>query len=110
MLLWMNLIHTHQIELEEACLEDAPNQNIIRGATQRMAANVLAELWYDRADKDRTRCEYWYWEYALRYGSKTAVPVDKVTEIETLRQKLESDPRVKAVSLDLECQGRHNLS
>ena len=100
MLLWMNLIHTHQIELVAACLEDAPNLTIIDAATERMAASVLAELWPDRRDKDRTRYEYWYRQYVLQADSRAEAPPNKVARVEALRQKLESDSRVKRVTVE----------
>jgi hypothetical protein len=98
MLLWMNLVSTNQIELASTCLDDQPTWTIVHGATWRVAAKALADLWYDRADTERTDYMYWYLEYALKYGSKIEAAPDKCEDIERFRVKLESDPRVKAVS------------
>ena len=98
MLLGMDLIQTHQIELVAACLQDEPGQTVVPPVTQRFAASVVAGLWPDRTDKERTRAEYWYHEYTLRYQAGFGSPSGDAAQIETLRQKIESDQRVKLVT------------
>ena len=102
MLLWMLLIHTHAVELVNPVADSSPPLTFVHGATQRGAATAIAELWPDQEDKERTSHRYWYHEYAVKYEGKTIVPPDKAGSIEALRKILEADPRIKAVTLDIE--------
>jgi hypothetical protein len=97
MMLWMLLIHTHAVRLVKPL---AGNITLIHGATQRVAAAAVADLWSDREDKEKTLYVYWYHEYAHRYHSKSLVPANDAAKIETLRTKIEADPRVEYVVLD----------
>jgi hypothetical protein len=99
LLMWMALIHTHQILFAGPFLKDAQNPMVLEPATQRSAAATVADLWSLREDKQRTSYVYWYRRYQreMPYSTMTQVPPDRAGQIEILRQRLQSDPRVKAV-------------
>jgi len=99
LLLWMVLIHTHRITLAVPCIQDAPNLKIVEPASQRAAAGAISDLWSTREDKERASYVYWYRAYQLKtpYETMDAVPPEVVSRIEKLRQKVESDPRVKSL-------------
>lgn len=95
---WMVLLHTHKVQLVSACPEDSPTA-IVYGATQRGVASLAAKLWGNREDKERTRYEHWYKRYSMegQYESIDSVPPEMLKRIEVLRQRLLSNPLVKAV-------------
>jgi hypothetical protein len=93
------LIHTHAVELVRPVSSNLL-LTLIHGATQRAAAEVIAGLWVDQEDTERTSYTYWYWEYAGKFQSRTFIPPEKVEHVERLRRKLESDQRVKSIFLD----------
>jgi hypothetical protein len=99
LLLWMVLIHTHQINLALPCIQDAPDLRMVQPVTQRAAAGVISDLWPKREDQERTSYVYWYRAYQLRtpYETMDAVPPEAVATIEILRRELESDPRVESI-------------
>lgn len=96
LLLWMVLMHTHQIKLSTACLVDAPTVSVIEPATQRVAADVIAELWPGRDDKEKKSYAYWYRKYQIEvpYETLADLPSEMTLQIERLRKKVESDSRV----------------
>jgi hypothetical protein len=96
LLLWMTLIHTHRIYLAVP-LQDAPDVTVLEPATQRTAASVIAEVWSNRQDKEKTSYIYWYRKYQqeCRYETMSAVPAEKVAKIDKLCQAMESDSRVR---------------
>jgi hypothetical protein len=98
-LLWMVLIHTHQIALTELFVQDVPSLTVVEPATHRAAASAIADLWPAREDKDKVSYIYWYRAYQLKtpYETMEAVPPESAARIEKLRQKVESDPRVASV-------------
>jgi hypothetical protein len=51
-LLWMVLLHTHEIHLQPGTLEDLNGENVVvlSPDTQRGAAAVIAALWRKRSD------------------------------------------------------------
>jgi hypothetical protein len=100
LLLWMVLIHTHQIRLSSALLVDAHAVSVIEPATQRVAAGVIAELWPGINDMEKTSYAYWYRKYQLKTPFETLadLPSEKVLQIEKLRRKVESDSRVVALT------------
>jgi hypothetical protein len=99
MLLWMVLLHTHTIHLKTACLDDAPGVAIVQPLTQRASAAIIADLWSDRSDREKTSAEYWYRVYQLTAPYETIgdVPKDRADRIELLRQALQVEPLVSAV-------------
>jgi hypothetical protein len=99
LLLWMVLIHTHQISLAMPSIQGAPDLEVVQPATQRAAAGAIAGLWPTREDKERASYLYWYRAYQLRtpYETMRAVPPEILARIEILRQKLETDSRVKSL-------------
>lgn len=95
LLRWMHLVHTYQIELAEAEGSAAARHRTVPAATQREAASLIAELWHDRADLEKTNYMYWYREYAMRYESGTRVPEEEREQIEILYQMMAADPSIK---------------
>jgi hypothetical protein len=98
LLRWMHLVHTTQIELAEAEWSNAERHHTIPAATQREAASLIAALWHDRADLEKTNYMYWYREYAIRYESGTEVPEDDREQIEILHQIMAADPSIKELN------------
>jgi hypothetical protein len=101
-LLWMLLLHTHEIHLRTACIEDAPGLLIIKPATQRAAADAVAEMWGDRRDSERTSYRYWYRMYQLKSPgqAKKELKQPVVQKLQRLKEKLESHPLVKSVKFE----------
>jgi hypothetical protein len=99
LLLWMLLIHTHDIELATPLFVDMPTVMRLEAATLRGAAQTIAGLWPDDKDQQKTNYVNWYWNYELKSTNTEVVTPDKADQIQELRNRLESDPRVKAVIL-----------
>jgi hypothetical protein len=103
-LLWMVLLHTHEIHLRPEVLSNRGNGEqgeeikVLPAETQRGAASAIAILWPDRTDT-RANDVYWYHQYNTRtpYEVLDAVPYDQRTRLMELRYLLASDPRVAAV-------------
>jgi hypothetical protein len=101
-LLWMVLLHTHQIRLQPDAIAGG-NGGILTFAaiTQRHAAEILASLWADlkRDSGERSRYAYWY----CRYNKETPfevlshVPDTLLPRLVELRAMLAHDSRVAAV-------------
>jgi hypothetical protein len=70
-LLWMVLIHTHQIALTEPFVQDVPGLTVVEPATQRAAASAIADLWPAREDEDKVSYIYWYRAYQLKTPYET---------------------------------------
>jgi len=102
LLLWMVLLHTHTMHLKTACLADAPGVTAIHPITQRSTAIVAADLWANRNDREKTSPEFWYRVYQIDspWETMSSVPTDKAAKIGLLRQRLETEPLVKAVLPD----------
>lgn len=98
MLLWMALMHTHQIEPSEP-FADVPTVKVAEPLSQRAAATVIAEFWPEHSDRERKSYVYWYRRYQqdLCYEKMAEVPAIESAEIEKLRKKIAHDPRVKAI-------------
>ena len=103
-LLWMVLLHTHEIHLRPSVLSSRRNGEqveetvVLPAETQRGAASVIAALWPNRKD-ERANYVYWYWQYNTRtpYEVLDAVPEDQRTRLFKLRNLLASDPRIAAI-------------
>jgi hypothetical protein len=100
LLRWMLLLHTHCIRLREPLPLGHPDPCLLPPLTQRGAAKVVAAVWIMRWDEVRNDYRYWYREYAEKYQSKSEIPADEAPEVEKLRERLESDKRLKSVELD----------
>jgi hypothetical protein len=100
-LLWMALLHTHEIHLQPGTLEDLNGENVVvlSPDTQRGAAAVIAALWRKRSDPVRTDYGYWYHEYGMRtpYELFEDAPPLRQERMGQFRQALERDERVVAV-------------
>jgi hypothetical protein len=99
MLRWMHVIHTRDIELNEPAVLDGWERTVIRGATQRVAALTIAQLWHDQADVERSNYVFWYRKYALSEFSRPVISAKENARIAELCGVLESDPMVKSVAL-----------
>ena len=113
-LVWMVLLHTHEIHLHGRSTEDALRRHERNGVvslsahTQRGVAAAIAELWAEIKHKrgqhsgdQRTRYEHWYWEFNTRgYESVENIPARMKSRLEELRVLLTQDPRVVAVVPD----------
>jgi hypothetical protein len=99
-LLWMVLFHTHEIHLQSGVLSRG-GRPVPRLAplTQRSAASVIAKVWRNRKDPERTTYVYWYWEFNRRgpYEVLSNVPEELLPRLEELRNTLTREPRVVAV-------------
>jgi hypothetical protein len=97
-LLWMVLIHTHEIHLRVPMLGDALGVTTLAPATQRQAASVIAALWPDRASQ-QAEYTFWYREYQLKtpYEDISDVPPHLLARLVQLREALLQDPRVASV-------------
>lgn len=112
-LLWMVLLHTHEIHVRADFVEKPWRDHQEGGAvvfpalTQRGVAAVVAKLWLETKLKKksqgkaepRTNYIHWYWEYNTRvpYEIVEQVPAGLRPRLEELRAILEQDPRVFAV-------------
>jgi hypothetical protein len=97
-LLWMVLIHTHEIQLQSPMLTDAHEVTTLAPATQRHAARVIASLWPDRASQ-QAEYTFWYREYQIKtpYEDISEVPPHQLARLVQLREALLQDPRVASV-------------
>lgn len=103
-LLWMVLLHTHEIHLRPGVLSNrgdgvqAEEIVVLPSDTQRGAASIIAALWPDRTD-ERANYAYWYFQYntRTRYEALDVVPEEQRTRLFQLRQLLAKDSRVAAV-------------
>jgi hypothetical protein len=96
--MWMVLLHTHEIHLRPGVLADRPAVCCLAALTQRHAASVIAELWPDRKDSQRTEYVYWYVSYCGRMPQVlSALPPEMLPRLFALHDALSADPRVTAV-------------
>jgi hypothetical protein len=100
-LLWMVLLHTHEIHMRPDALAEAwPNGQVavLPAETQRGVASIIASLWPDR-DDPRAQYVYWYILFNTRtpYETLDAVPDELKRHLLQLRDSLAADPRVIAV-------------
>jgi hypothetical protein len=100
-LLWMALLHTHVLHLMPGTLEDLDSSDgvVLPSDTRRGVAAVIAALWRQRADPQRTNYSYWYNQYGLRtpYEMFESIPPAHQERIRQLREILMRDERVIAV-------------
>lgn len=102
-LLYMVLLHTHEIvlqpgvTLDDVTFADSGGELRLPPITQRDAAGVVASRW--PAEDERGRYEYWYWKYngTTPYEMLDDVPVQDRARMEELRLRLLDDPRVARV-------------
>ena len=97
-LLWMALLHTHEIHLLPGTLDDLSDRNalVLPAETQRGAATLIAALWRKRSDPQRTNYVYWYGEYNRRtpYELLSDASPPHHERIQQLRETLARDRRV----------------
>ena len=97
-LLWMALLHTHEIHLRPGTLEDLDSSDVVvlPPDTRRCVASVIAALWRKRADPLRTNYIYWYNQYGQRtpYELLESAPPAHQERIRHFREALMRDDRV----------------
>ena len=97
-LLWMALLHTHEIHLRPGILEDlnVGSVAILPPDTRRGVAAVIAALWRKRSDPVRTNYLYWYNQYGQRtpYELFESAPAAHQERIRQFREALLADDRV----------------
>ncbi|HZT78783.1 MAG TPA: hypothetical protein VFA26_01055 [Gemmataceae bacterium] len=101
-LLWMVLLHTHEIRLHPGIVTDGDRGLVSFAAlTQRHVASVIADLWAERkGDRDeRSDYAYWYRLYNTQapYETLADVPTSLLPRISELRGALAQAPGVAAV-------------
>lgn len=101
-LAFMILMHTHFIELEAMPFDDAPGVSNIHALTQRSAAEVLAKIWHDRTDLERTVYMYWYFKYTTEAPFEVVEDVseDWKWRLERLLSVLRRHPNVRLVEAE----------
>jgi hypothetical protein len=111
-LLWMVLLHTHDIYLSVAVVDDAWKHHAKDGIvklsphTQRGVAAAIAELWTEIKTKrgrdlgPRSDYTFWYSQYTtlVPYETVEDIPVDSRHRLEELRSRLAQDARIVAVN------------
>ena len=100
MLLWMHLICTYQIRLKNDGASGTEGCITVSPVTQRGASQILAALWANPDDGEKTLCEHWYREYALKLGGESQISKAQADEVQVLRGRLESNAQVVAVELE----------
>jgi len=104
-LLWMILLHTHQIHLRGSPAANGPatdgHAEVLSPLTHRGAADVIAALWPDR-DDERGKYVFWCGQYNTRtaYADLSAVPKEIMPRLLELRDLLALHPPVRAVVED----------
>jgi hypothetical protein len=100
-LLWMALLHTHEIHLRPGALDDLDDANgvVLPSDTRRGVAAVIAALWRKHADPLRTGYVYWYNAYGQRtpYEMFESAPPAHQERIRQFRELLERDERVSEI-------------
>jgi hypothetical protein len=102
-LLYMALLHTHNIQLKPGFMVEDIVQNdlskplVLPAITRRHAASVVASLWPD--DENKRRYEYWYSLYnkTTPYEALSEMPAEELARLMELRGHLLRDPRVESV-------------
>jgi hypothetical protein len=101
-LLWMVLLHTHEIRLRPGAVSSSNGEPLSFAAlTQRHAGEVMAGIWSDFYPDpgDRGNYAYWYRQYNTQtpYEVLEDVPAPLLPRLTELRAALSRDPRVAAV-------------
>lgn len=87
----MVLLHTHNFQLGGGVtLTDRPGVSHLAAITQRHAAEVMAAAWPDRADRERTSREHWYYAFNTRSPFEVIedIPPEFMRRLDRLRHQL----------------------
>jgi hypothetical protein len=95
LLLWMLLVHTYEIHLREAVIEDFPERLLMPLATQRYAAEILSSVWPEQDEK--RSANYWYRRFQFRVGDPKKAVVTRRTRLEELAARLQEREQVAKV-------------
>lgn len=97
-LLWMVLLHTHEIRLRSPLLGDRPKVMSLAAITQRHCSEVMAALWRGQKRSERASSTYWYHRYLQKgYEAIEDMPPDKVSRLQEIRGRLSTDPRIDKI-------------
>jgi hypothetical protein len=95
-LLWMALLHTHEIHLRPGSWKTRPDVSVAAPVTERTAAAAVAALF--PASDPRSGYVHWYFAYrALGYQVVSDIPPADLERVYALRERLSQDPRVTGV-------------
>lgn len=95
LLLWMLLIHTYEIHLKAAVIEDFPESLVMPLATQRYAAEVLSSIWPEQGEK--RSANYWYRRFQLLIGDPKTAIVARRAQLDDLAASLQGNEQVAKV-------------
>lgn len=86
----MILLHTHHLRLGAVTLTGRPGVSELAAITQRHAAEVIAGAWPDRADRERTSREHWYFLFNARSPFEVTddIPQDWMNLVERVRTEV----------------------
>jgi hypothetical protein len=98
-LLWMALLHTHEIHFRLSLLSDRPSVMSVAPITRNEVAEVMAALWRGRKNVERASSTFWLHEYAEKAGWECIedIPAEKANRLQELRDQLATDPRILKV-------------
>jgi hypothetical protein len=85
------LLHTHHLQLGDGvALTDRPGISKLAAITQRHAAEVIAGAWPNRADRERTNREHWYYEFNVRLPFELTddISPEWISRVECVRTRL----------------------
>lgn len=92
---WMLLIHTHEIHLKEAVIEDSPGRLMLPGATQRYAADIISSIWPEQ--DERRSGNYWYRRFQLQFGDTKNAVLARRAQLDKLITRLQRNEQVARI-------------
>ena len=95
----MILFHTHRLQLSGPILTDRVGVTEVAAQTQRDVASIVAALWPDRTDLQRTNYAHWYWRYntITPFEVVEDVPPEWLVMVNALRDRIAADPRIAGI-------------
>jgi hypothetical protein len=98
----MILFHTHRIGFRRPILPERPDVMELAALTQRSAAMIAADAWFDRTDTERTDYAYWYhlFNKSGPYEVMEDVPPDLRDTILTIKARLLEHPDIASVEVE----------
>jgi|GEM_PF-3835695 hypothetical protein len=95
LLLFMLLIHTYEIHLKIALIEEFPDRLAVPIATQRYAAEVVSVVWPEQDEK--RSANYWYRRFQVQFGNVAKAVMEQSELLSDLATRLESCDQVDSV-------------
>src|SRR5262245_2740579 len=98
----MILFHTHRIGFRRPILPERADVMDLAALTQRSAAMIAADAWFDRSDTERTDYRYWYhlFNSSGAYELMEDVPPDLCDKILTIKARLLQHPDIASVEVE----------